>query len=58
MIFSDLSRPGFCLFGLYFNRHTATVADQVMMMVFRAVSKQAFSCIYQGISQAIGHKGV
>jgi hypothetical protein len=56
MVTCYLGCPLFSLLCLYFNRYTAAIADQVVMVMFRAVSEQAFPSIYKGISQTIGHK--
>jgi hypothetical protein len=58
MVTGYLACPLFSLFCLYLNRHTAAIADQVVMVMLRTVSEQAFPCIYKGISQTISHEGV
>jgi hypothetical protein len=35
--------PGLSLLGLYFNRYATTIADQVMVVILRAVSEEAFA---------------
>jgi hypothetical protein len=58
MVAGYLACPLFSLLCLYFNRNTAAIADQVVMVMLRTVSEQAFPCIYEGISQTVGHEGV
>jgi hypothetical protein len=50
IIFGDFACPGFSLFGLNLNGYPATITNKVMVMVFGAVSEEAFSGIYKGIS--------
>jgi hypothetical protein len=50
MILGYLGSPGLRLLCFDLNGNPTDITNQVVMMVFRAVSKQAFPCINKGIS--------
>ena len=50
VILGYFGSPGFSLFSLNLNGNTTTITNKVMVMVFRAVSKQAFSGIKDRVS--------
>jgi hypothetical protein len=55
MILGYFGSPGFSLFSLNLNGNPATITNKVMVMIFGAVSEQAFSGINKGISQAVSN---
>jgi hypothetical protein len=46
MILGYFGCPGLSLLGFNLNSYATAIADQVMVVILRAVSKEAFPCIY------------